>query len=99
MEPEEPLPVPALLFHERTALAWSRAGLAIVAIGALVVRLAVQAGATVLGLVAAAVLFALAGAVWRLGEHEVDVRHRRLALLPAAVVISAVTAFVLALLG
>jgi hypothetical protein len=97
-EPEDVPPVPDLLFHERTALAWTRAGLAIATIGALVLRLAVVAHVTVLGLASAAVLFTLAGMVWRLGGQEPAVRHRRLALLPAAVVVSAVAAFALALL-
>ena len=95
---EDAPPIPDLLFRERTALAWTRAGLAIATIGALVLRLAVVGHETALGLGSAAVLFALAGMVWRLGGQEPAVRHRRLALLPAAVVVSALAAFALALL-
>ena len=98
---------PPELAEQRTALAWTRSSLAIVAIAIAVGRAGVVGGEPELGFAAATVLVALAAFVWRAGELElarrlaadvVDRRARRdrLLLLPAAAVISAVATLVVA---
>lgn len=101
-EPKRERPV---LAEQRTALAWSRSSLAIVAIAILLARAGVVGGEPELGFGGAAVLVALAAFVWRAGELELarrlaadvggrHVRRDRLLLLPAAAVVSAVVALV-----
>lgn len=97
------------LAGERTALAWTRSAFAIVAVAASVGKAGEQTGQVVLAGVAAATLLALAALVWSAGHREHArragdesaaslARRHRLLLLPTASVISAVLAFVFALL-
>ena len=102
-----PSPQRPVLAEHRTALAWNRSSLAILATAVALGRAGVVGGERWLGFGAAAVLVVVAGLVWRAGELElarrlranVDGRHarqHRLLLLPASAVISAVVAFVVA---
>jgi len=97
------------LAQQRTSLAWTRSALAILAIGAALVKAAWEARAPVLVAASAAVLLVLAGLVWWAGERE-DRRRRTgtgpaaarasrplLLLLPVASVISALMALAVAL--
>ena len=95
------------LAEQRTALAWNRSSLAILATAVALGRAGVVGGDRWFGFAAAGVLVVLAGLVWRAGELELIRRMRedpanrhgsrnRLLLLPAAAVISAAVAFVVA---
>jgi uncharacterized membrane protein YidH (DUF202 family) len=96
-----------VLAEQRTALAWNRSSLAILATAVALGRAGVVGGERWLGFAAAGVLVALAAVVWRAGELELFRRlhenpanrhgsRDRLLLLPAAAVISAAVAFVVA---
>jgi uncharacterized membrane protein YidH (DUF202 family) len=94
---------------ERTALAWNRSGLAVVAIGAVLARAAAEAGHAVAGVICAAVLALAGGGVWAFGVFAYSNRRRgqsldasrqrtALRLISAVTVLCAALAFVLALL-
>jgi uncharacterized membrane protein YidH (DUF202 family) len=55
------------LANERTALAWTRTALGVAAVGALIVRLAIEVDLAVVALGCAAVVAAAATAIWRHG--------------------------------
>jgi uncharacterized membrane protein YidH (DUF202 family) len=97
------------LAAERTSLAWTRSAFAILAIAAVIARAGEQAGELVATGVAVAVLALLAALVaWagrriyarRTDAEPVDPRVSRglMLLHPAAVMVSAVAAFAIALL-
>ena len=91
---------------ERTLLAWDRSALAIVAIAASLLKAGLAADQPALGVGAALILLALAGAVWSVGRrtgregHAVlaSGRRTRMVLLSGAAVFSGAVAFVTAVL-
>jgi uncharacterized membrane protein YidH (DUF202 family) len=84
--------------RERTALAWSRSELAIVAIAASVVKAGLDGGHPVAGIGGGATLVAIAAAVSIIGCSSSLRRETRLRLVALASAASAVIAFVLLLL-
>lgn len=92
------------LARDRTALAWTRSGLNLLAVGTLIARAAFVAHLDVIGVVTAAVAAALALLTWRHGnvlyrerELEGSQAHHQpgaLGFLMAVTVISAVVALV-----
>jgi uncharacterized membrane protein YidH (DUF202 family) len=98
-------PVPGGEAAERTALAWSRSALAVIAIAACVAKAGLEAREPALGLAAAIVLAGLAGGVWAIGERRGSARRAvvptrppraGLVLLTAAALFSAAVAAAMA---
>ena len=95
------------LARERTALAWTRSGLSIAAIGALIARACLSAHLDVLGVLIAVFMTILALVIWRYGERAYAepglseaARRRRggvLAGLTAATVFTALLAVIVTL--
>jgi uncharacterized membrane protein YidH (DUF202 family) len=92
------------LARERTSLAWTRSGLSIAAIGALIVRACLSAHLDVLGILIAVVMAIVAILVWRHGQQTYaelglsDAARRRrsgvLAGLTLATVLTALLAII-----
>ena len=98
------------LAAERTSLAWTRSALAILGIGAVLAKAGAEAGHPRLGATVVALLAVVAAVVGWAGHHEYVRRtsaertgpghsRRLMLLLPAAGVVSAIVAGVIAVLG
>ena len=91
----------ALLFRERTHLAWTRTALALVIAGALLVRLGYETGTPAVGWAVGGLDAALAGLLWlredRMPEHRDRPSPRVFGLIAFAALVTAGAGTALAL--